>query len=69
MGDKKINESEAILEDLIQDPYKYGFKTNIKTESFPKGLNVKIVQDISRKKDEPDFLKNFRIKSYSRCWW
>jgi Fe-S cluster assembly protein SufB len=66
MGDKKINESEAILENLIQDPYKYGFKTNIETESFPKGLNVKIVQDISKKKDEPDFLKNFRIKSYEK---
>lgn len=66
MAEKKINESETILEDFVHNPYKYGFKTNIETESFPKGLSLKIISDICEKKDEPDFLKNFRIKSYNK---
>jgi len=65
MAEEKITD-EDIVEDFVQNPYKYGFKTNIETESFPKGLNRKIINDISRKKDEPDFLKNFRIKSYEK---
>jgi Fe-S cluster assembly protein SufB len=66
MVEKKITESETVVESFVQNPYKYGFKTNIETESFPKGLNLKIIDDISKKKDEPDFLKNFRIKSYEK---
>jgi len=67
MAEKKIIESETeVVESFVQNPYKYGFKTNIETESFPKGLDLKIINDISRKKDEPDFLKDFRIKSYKK---
>jgi len=67
MAEKKVTESdETIVENIVQNPYKYGFKTNIETESFPKGLNLKIINDISKKKDEPEFLKKFRIKSYEK---
>jgi len=67
MAEKKIIESdETVVENFVQNPYKYGFKTNIETESFPKGLNLKIINEISKKKDEPEFLKKFRIKSYER---
>ena len=48
-------------------PYKYGFQTDIETESFPFGLNEDIVKLISEKKEEPDFLLDFRLKSY-RKW-
>lgn len=66
MVEKKITESETILDDFVQNPYKYGFKTNIETESFPKGLNQEIILSICEKKDEPYFLEDFRFKSYQR---
>lgn len=47
--------------------YKYGFVTNVETESLPKGLNEDIIRAISAKKDEPDFLLQFRLKAY-RKW-
>ena len=51
---------------VINEPYKYGFKTNIKTEKFPPGINQNIIELISEKKNEPDFLLNFRLKSYKK---
>ncbi len=47
--------------------YRYGFVTEVETESLPKGLNEEIVRAISAKKDEPDFLLQFRLKAY-RKW-
>ena len=45
MAEKKIIESdESIVENFVQSPYKYGFKTDIETVSFPKGLNINIVK-------------------------
>lgn len=48
---------------LDQD-YKYGFVTDIETEDFPKGLNVDIVKLISKKKNEPDWMLEFRLKAF-----
>jgi Fe-S cluster assembly protein SufB len=47
--------------------YKYGFVTDIETEVFPKGLTEEIVIEISRKKEEPDFLREFRLAAF-RKW-
>ncbi len=47
--------------------YKYGFVTEVETESLPKGLNEDIIRAISAKKDEPEFLLEFRLKAY-RKW-
>jgi Fe-S cluster assembly protein SufB len=47
--------------------YKYGFITDIETEEFPKGLNENIVQMISAKKNEPDWMLEFRLKAF-RLW-
>ena len=44
--------------------YKYGFYTEIETEEFPKGLNENIVRLISKKKDEPKWLLDYRLKAY-----
>jgi hypothetical protein len=49
MVDEKINKSEVVLEDFIETPYKYGFKTDIETESFPKGLNIDIIKKKTKK--------------------
>lgn len=46
--------------------YKYGFVTDVETESLPKGLNEDIIRAISAKKGEPDFLLQFRLKAYKR---
>ncbi len=47
--------------------YKYGFVSDIETEEFPKGLNEEIVRMISAKKEEPEWLLEFRLKAY-RHW-
>lgn len=47
--------------------YKYGFTTDIETEDFPKGLSEEIVRLISAKKNEPEWMTEYRLKSY-RHW-
>ena len=64
MVEKKIYESELVIDEIVSSPYKYGFTTDIETEAFPKGIDLGIVQLISKKKDEPDFLLNFRTSSF-----
>lgn len=46
--------------------YKYGFVTEVETDSFVKGLNQDIIRAISAKKKEPEFLLNFRLKAYQK---
>jgi Fe-S cluster assembly protein SufB len=58
------NSEEAILDAIVTTPYKYGFKTNLETEEFEKGLNGEIVKKISLKKDEPEFLRKFRNTAF-----
>ncbi len=62
-----MSEENNILNDLTQDEYKYGFSTNIDTEIIPKGLNEDIVRLISKKKNEPEWLLEYRLKAY-RHW-
>ena len=51
---------------LVNQPYKYGFSTNVEKESFDKGLNENVIRLLSQKKEEPEFLLNFRLKAYRR---
>lgn len=46
--------------------YKYGFVTEVEKESLPKGLSEEVVRAISAKKNEPQFLLDFRLKAYRR---
>jgi Fe-S cluster assembly protein SufB len=57
----------AALRNLIDQPYKHGFVTAIEAEKAPKGLSEDIIRLISLKKDEPDWLLEFRLKAY-RHW-
>ncbi|MEG1649031.1 MAG: Fe-S cluster assembly protein SufB, partial [Rikenellaceae bacterium] len=50
-----------------QGEYKYGFTTDIENSQFPKGLSEDIVRKISEIKEEPEWLTEFRVKSY-RHW-
>ena len=58
---------DHILNEVTGGEYKYGFVTDIETETIPKGLNEDIVRIISAKKNEPDFMLEFRLKAY-RHW-
>lgn len=49
-----------------QSEYKYGFSTTVEMDSLPKGLNEDIIRAISAKKNEPDFLLDFRLKAYHK---
>lgn len=55
------------IEALATQEYKYGFVTEVETESIPKGLNEDIIRLISAKKNEPDWMLDWRLKSY-RLW-
>ena len=55
------------LDELAQQEYKYGFVTPIESESIPPGLNEDVIRLISRKKNEPEFMLEWRLKAY-RHW-
>jgi len=55
------------IEDKLNEDYKWGFETQIELEEFPKGLNEKIVTLISKKKEEPEWLLEYRLKAF-RHW-
>ena len=55
------------IEGLANSDYKYGFVTALEADTIPRGLNEEIVRLISAKKNEPDFMLEWRLKSY-RHW-
>jgi Fe-S cluster assembly protein SufB len=55
------------IEDLVKTEYKYGFFTELETESAPPGLSEDTIRLISRKKNEPEWLTEWRLKAY-RHW-
>jgi len=57
--------STASVGDLVSQPYRYGFVTDIETEKIAKGLDEDVVRLISAKKQEPAFLLNFRLKAFA----
>ncbi len=57
----------TVLENLVNQPYKHGFVTEIEAETAPKGLNEDTIRLISAKKDEPQWLLDFRLGAY-RHW-
>src|SRR5687767_8448907 len=55
------------IEQLATREYKYGFVTEVETDTIPKGLNEDVVRKISEKKGEPEWLLEWRLKAY-RLW-
>src|ERR671921_1827781 len=55
------------IEQLANREYKYGFVTEVESETIPKGLNEDVVRLISQKKGEPEWLLDWRLKAY-RLW-
>ena len=55
------------IEGLVKQEYKYGFVTDVETDSAPPGLNEDIIRLISAKKKEPEWMTEWRLKAY-RHW-
>ena len=60
-------EPNKYVKELTQEKYKYGFTTDVHTEVIERGLNEDVVRLISAKKNEPEWLLEFRLKAY-RHW-
>ena len=59
-------EQDAVLDILEDDTYKYGFTTDVESETFAKGLDEDVVRAISKKKEEPQFMLDFRLKAFAK---
>jgi Fe-S cluster assembly protein SufB len=57
----------SIVTNLVNQPYKYGFVTDIESDKIPRGLTEDTVRLISSKKEEPEFMLNFRLRAF-RKW-
>jgi len=62
-----MSTSTDTIEEVVKSEYKYGFYSDIDTESAPPGLNEGIIRFISDKKNEPEWLLEWRLKAY-RHW-
>ena len=62
-----MSKDQHIIDSNLNKDYEYGFVTNIESETLPPGLNEDVVRTISKKKNEPDWLLNWRLKSL-RGW-
>ncbi len=62
-----MSTSTETIEELATREYKYGFVTDVEAEAIPAGLNEDIVRIISAKKNEPEWLLEWRLKAY-RVW-
>ncbi|MDE6109303.1 MAG: Fe-S cluster assembly protein SufB [Muribaculaceae bacterium] len=65
--DKDKNELPDALNDATRGEYKYGFESDIDTHRIDRGLSEEVVRTISRLKEEPEWLLDFRLKAY-RYW-
>lgn len=62
-----MENQDKLLNDITTQEYQYGFVTDIDTDVIPKGLNEDVIRVISAKKNEPEFMLEFRLKAY-RGW-
>src|SRR6478735_6205143 len=61
-----MTKTDNKLENLVNQAYKYGFSTSIETESLPPGLSEEVITLISKKKNEPTFMLEFRLRAYKK---
>ncbi|NLB92198.1 MAG: Fe-S cluster assembly protein SufB, partial [Bacteroidales bacterium] len=60
-------DQDKLLAEVTQREYKYGFYTDIETDIIPPGLNEDVIRTIWEKKNEPDFMLEFRLTAF-RKW-
>ncbi len=56
--------SQALLDELTSKEYQYGFTSDVEMDVIPKGLNEDVIRLISKHKNEPEFMLEFRLKAY-----
>ena len=59
-----MSQSTKTIEDLANRDYEYGFVTDIETDAVPRGLSEDTIRLISSKKEEPEFMLEWRLKAY-----
>ena len=67
MSAKKKQTEEELLEKVTSTEYKYGFTTDIESDTIPKGLSEDVVRIISAKKNEPEWMLEYRLTAY-KAW-
>ena len=58
--------NENLVNNVVAEPYKYGFVTDIETEKISKGLDEGVIRLISQKKEEPKYLLDFRLNAFKK---
>lgn len=66
-AEQNKQEKNKFVKQVAEQKYEFGFTTDVETEIIPVGLNEDVVRLISKKKHEPDWLLDFRLKSF-RYW-
>ncbi len=59
-------EQDKVLKEVTESDYKYGFTTDIEADEIPKGLTTETIRLISKKKNEPEWMLEFRLKSFEK---
>jgi hypothetical protein len=67
VADNAVETQKRDLQKMLDRPYKYGFQTIIESDTFPPGLNEDVVRAISAKKNEPEWMLEFRLRAF-RKW-
>ncbi|MBT3622377.1 MAG: Fe-S cluster assembly protein SufB [Flavobacteriales bacterium] len=65
MSEQKRQSEDELLEKVTTTEYKYGFTTDIESDTIPKGLSEDVVRIISAKKNEPKWMLDYRLKAYA----
>jgi Fe-S cluster assembly protein SufB len=61
---EELSDGVKELESMIGEEYKYGFTTDVEYEDFPVGISEEIVRELSARKEEPEWMTDFRVKAY-----
>jgi len=61
-----MGKDNNLIEDITNSEYKYGFVTNIETDTIAKGLSENVIRFISKTKNEPEWLLEFRLNAYKK---
>ena len=61
-----MSKKDKIIHEVTEQDYQYGFSTDIAMDMAPKGLNTDLIRLISRKKEEPEWMLDFRLKAYNK---
>ena len=67
MSEEKKQSEDKLLEKVTSTEYKYGFSTNIESDKIEKGLSEDVIKTISKKKNEPEWMLEFRLNAY-KVW-